>query len=169
MCSQPPGLYDEPAAERGFEPLAAKNSDIVSSSPPCSSLSLSTNETAANVLPVTDKPLQGTGSLQHSAGSFRATRPRSTTRALDNCRYAGRDTEPLCRSNWERRGFDETATREQEARGTAAESRILENTRGGEATLPDQKKKRKRGSSSEGCQASNQRSKSISKKNSSRR
>ena len=83
VCSQPPGLCDEPAAERSFEPLAAKSSHLVSNSPPCSSLSLSTSETAANMLPATDKLLQGTGGLKHSAGSFRATRPRSTTRALD--------------------------------------------------------------------------------------
>ena len=82
VCSQPPGLYDEPAAERSFEPLAGKNSHLVSSSPPCNSLSLSTNETAANTLPVTTKPLQG-ARVSHLAGSFRATRPRSTTRALD--------------------------------------------------------------------------------------
>ena len=83
VCSQPPGLCDEPAAERSFEPVAAKSSHLVSNSPPCSSLSLSTSETAANMLPATDKLLQGTGGLKHSAGSFRATRPRSTTRALD--------------------------------------------------------------------------------------
>ena len=83
VCSQPPGLYDEPAAERSFEPLPAKSPHLVSNSPPCSSLSLNTSETATNMLPVTDKPLQGTGGLKHSVGSFRATRPRSTTRALD--------------------------------------------------------------------------------------
>ena len=82
VCSQPPGLYDELAAERSFEPLAAKSSHLVRNSPPCSSLSLSTNETAANTLPVPTKPLQG-ARVSHLAGSFRTTRSWSTTRALD--------------------------------------------------------------------------------------
>ena len=109
VCSQPPGLCDEPAAEHSFEPLAAKSSHLVSNSPPCSSLSLSTSETAANVLPVTDKPLQGTGSLRHSAGSFRATRPPSTTRALDTAAML----EETLSLFVEATGKDEASMREQ--------------------------------------------------------
>ena len=41
------------------------------------------SETPANTLPVNTKPLQG-ARVSHLAGSFRALRPRSTTRAQDN-------------------------------------------------------------------------------------
>ena len=60
VCSHPPGLYDE-----------------------LSPLSLSTSKTAASMLAVTSNPPQGARGSSHSAGSFRATRQRSTTRAQD--------------------------------------------------------------------------------------
>ena len=129
VCSQPPGLYDEPAAERSVEPPAAKSSRLVSDSPPCSPLSLTTSETAASTLLVTNKPLQRAKGLQNNAAAVDHASPRHR-------RSAGRDTESLRRSNWQERSINETATHEYEARGAAAESRILENTRGGEATLP---------------------------------
>ena len=63
-------------------PLIPRNDHILLDWVPCSSLSLTTNETAANTLPVTTKPLQG-ARVSHLAGSFRTTRSRSTTRSLD--------------------------------------------------------------------------------------
>ena len=125
------------AAERSFEPLAAKSSHLVSNSPPCSSLSLSTNETAANTVPVTTKPLQG-ARVSHLAGSFRTTRSRSTTRALDTAAMLDETLSLFVEAT----GKDEASMRQQlmskRQERVAAESGPVEDTRGREATPPHQ-------------------------------
>ena len=66
----------------------------------------------------------------------RGAPPKSTTRAQDNAAMLEETLSLFVKAT----DFDETATREQEARGAEAESRTLENARGGEATLPDHEK-----------------------------
>ena len=75
VCSHPPGLSDES--------LVAVSPHLVNDSPPCSSPSLDVRETPASMLPVNNKPPQE-ARVSHLAGSFRAPRPRSSTRAQDN-------------------------------------------------------------------------------------
>ena len=75
VCSHPPGLSDES--------LVTDSSHFVNDSPPCSPPSLGVRETPASTLPVNTKALQG-ARVSHFAGSFRAPRPRSITRAQDN-------------------------------------------------------------------------------------
>ena len=74
--------------------------------------SLSTSETAASMLPVTSKPLQGARGFSHSEGSFRATRQRSTTRLQDTAAMLEETLSLFVEENWQERGFNETATRE---------------------------------------------------------
>ena len=74
--------------------------------------SLSTSETAASMLPVTSKPFQGARGFSHSAGSFRATRQRSTTRLQDTAAMLEETLSLFVEENWQERGFNETATRE---------------------------------------------------------
>ena len=74
-CSHPPGLSDEA--------LVTDSSHLVNDSPPCSPPPLGVRETPASTLPVNTKPLQG-ARVSHLAGSFRASRPRSSTRAQNN-------------------------------------------------------------------------------------
>ena len=129
VCSHPPGLSDEP--------LVAASSRLVNDSPPCSPPSLGMRETPANTLRVTTKDLQG-ARVSHLAVSFRATRPRSNTRDHDNAAVL----EETLRRFVEATGKNEASMRQQlvnkRASGVAASSRTLENTRGGEATLPSQ-------------------------------
>ena len=75
VCSHPPGLSDEA--------VVAANSHLVNDSSPCSPPPLGVRETPASTLPVNNKPLQG-ARVSHLAGSSRAPRPRSITRAQDN-------------------------------------------------------------------------------------
>ena len=75
VCSHPPGLSDEP--------LVTASSHLVNDSPPCSPPSLGVRETPSSTLPVYTKPLQG-ARVSHLAGSLRASRPRSSTRAQNN-------------------------------------------------------------------------------------
>ena len=75
VCSHPPGLSDEP--------LVTASSHLVNDSPPCSPRSLGVRETPSSTLPVYTKPLQG-ARVSHLAGSLRASRPRSSTRAQNN-------------------------------------------------------------------------------------
>ena len=75
VCSHPPGLSDEA--------LVTDSSHLVNDSPPCSPPPLGVRETPASTLLVNTKPLQG-ARVSHLAGSFRAPRPRSSTRAQDN-------------------------------------------------------------------------------------
>ena len=75
VCSHPPGPSDEA--------LVTDSSHLVNDSPPCSPPSLDMSETPASTLPVTTNPLQG-ARVSHLAGSFRAPRPRSITRAQYN-------------------------------------------------------------------------------------
>ena len=75
VCSHPPGLSDES--------LVTVGSHLANDSSPCSPPPLGVRETPASTLPVNTKPLQG-ARVSHLAGSSRAPRPRSTTRAQDN-------------------------------------------------------------------------------------
>ena len=75
VCSHPPGLSDES--------LVTVSPHLVNDSSPCSPPTLDMSETPANTLPVTTKLLQG-ARVSHFAGSFKAPRPRSNTRAQDN-------------------------------------------------------------------------------------
>ena len=75
VCSHPPGLSDES--------LIAASSHLVNDSPPCGPPPLGVRETPASTLLVNTKPLQG-ARVSHLAGSLRAPRPRSITRAQDN-------------------------------------------------------------------------------------
>ena len=142
VCSHPPGLYDEPT-----------------------SLSLSTSETAANILPVTSKPPQGARGFSHSVGSFRATRQRSTTRRQDTATMleetlslfveaTGKNEASMSQQLVNKR--PEELRRDREQWKTRVEKK--------ERSTP---RRRKRGSSSEGRQASNPRSRRTSRKNSS--
>ena len=83
VCSRLRRLHDEPAAERSIEPPAAKCSHLVIDSPPRCPFSLSGTVTTCSLLPVASKSLLGERGLNHPAGSFRAMRPRSTTRAQE--------------------------------------------------------------------------------------
>ena len=99
--------------------------------------SMSMSETAASMLLVTGKPLQGARGFSHSAGSSRVTRQRSTTRRQDTAAMLEETLSLFVEAN----DKNEASMRQQlvnKARGAAAVSRILENTRGGEATLPHQ-------------------------------
>ena len=100
VCSRPSGLSDEP--------LVAVSSRLVNDSPPCSPPSLGMSEIPANTLSVTTKPLQE-ARVSHSAGSFRATRPRSNTRDHDNVAML----EEILRLVFEATGKDEASTRQQ--------------------------------------------------------
>ena len=94
VCSHPPGLSDEP--------LVTASSHLVNDSPPCSPPSLGMSETPANTLPLTTK-------VSHLAGSFRATRPRSNTRAHDNAAVL----KETLRLFVEATGKDEASMRQQ--------------------------------------------------------
>ena len=100
VCSHPPGLSDEP--------LVTASSHLVKDSPPCSPPSLGMSETPANTVPVTTKPLQGVR-VSHLAGSFRAMRPRSNTRAHVNAAVL----EETLRLFVEATGKDEASMRQQ--------------------------------------------------------
>ena len=75
VCSHPPGLSEEA--------LVTASPHLVNDSPPCSPPPLGVRETPASTLPVNNKPLQE-ARVSHLAGSSRAPRPRSITRAQDN-------------------------------------------------------------------------------------
>ena len=100
VCSHPPGLSDESLVTVGLH--------IVNDSPPCSPPTLGMSETQANTLPVTTKPLQG-ARVSHLAGSFRAPRPRSNTRAQDNTAVL----DETLRLFVEATGKDEASMRQQ--------------------------------------------------------
>ena len=100
VCSHPPGLSDES--------LVAASPHLVNDSPSCSPLPLGVRETPASTLPVNTKPLQG-ARVSHLAGSFRAPRPRSITRAQDNTVVL----EETSRLFVEATGKDEASMRQQ--------------------------------------------------------
>ena len=75
---------------------------------PCSPSTLDMSETPASTLPVTTEPLQG-ARVSHLAGSFRAPRPRSNTRAQDNTAVL----EETLRLFVEATGKDEASMRQQ--------------------------------------------------------
>ena len=144
VCSHPPGLSDEPQV--------AARSHLVNDSPPCSPPPVDVREIPASTLPVNNKPLQE-ARVSHLAGSFRAPRPRSSTRAQDNAAVL----EETLRLFVEATGKDDASMRQQ-----------LVNSgehawRRSNASKP---RRRKRGSSSEGCRASNPKDKKNSMKNS---
>ena len=100
VCSHPPGLSDES--------LVAVSPHLVNDSPPCSPPPLDVRETPASALSVNTKPLQGPRA-SHLTGSFRAPRPRSSTRAQDNADVL----EETLRLFVEATGKDEASTRQQ--------------------------------------------------------
>ena len=100
VCSHPPGLSDES--------LATAGPHLVNDSPPCSPPTLDMSETPASTLAVTSKPLQG-ARVSHLAGSFRAPRPRSITRAQDNTAVL----EETLRLFVEATGKDDASMRQQ--------------------------------------------------------
>ena len=100
VCSHPPGLSDES--------LVAASPHLVNDSPPCSPPTLDMSETPASALAVTTKPLQG-ARVSHLAGSFRAPRPRSITRAQDNTAVL----EETLKLFVEATGKDEASMRQQ--------------------------------------------------------
>ena len=100
VCSHPPGLSDES--------LVTASPHLVNDSPPCSPPPLDVRETPASTLAVTTKPLQG-ARVSHLAGSFRAPRPRSITRAQDNTAVL----EETLKLFVEATGKDEASMRQQ--------------------------------------------------------
>ena len=100
VCSHPPGLSEEA--------LVTASPHLVNDSPPCSPPPLGVRETPASTLPVNNKPLQG-ARVSHLAGSFRASRPRSSTRAQDNAAVL----EETLRLFVEATGKDEASMRQQ--------------------------------------------------------
>ena len=100
VCSHPPGLSDES--------LVAVSPHLVNDSPPCSPPSLDLRETPASMLPVNNKPPQE-ARVSHLAGSFRAPRPRSSTRAQDNAAVL----EETLRLFVEATGKDDASMRQQ--------------------------------------------------------
>ena len=100
VCSHPPGLSDEA--------VATASSHLVNDSSPCSPPPLGVRETLASTLPVNNKPLQG-ARVSHLAGSSRALRPRSITRAQDNTAVL----EETLKLFVEATGKDEASMRQQ--------------------------------------------------------
>ena len=99
-CVHPPGLSDEP--------LVTASSHLVNDSSPCNPPPLGMSETPASTLPVNTKPLQG-ARVSHLAGSSRAPRPRSITRAQDNTAML----EETLRLFVEATGQDDASMRQQ--------------------------------------------------------
>ena len=100
VCSHPPGLSDEA--------VVTDSSHLVNDGPPCSPPPLGVRETPASTLPVNTKPLQG-ARVSHLAGSSRAPRPRSITRAQDNTAVL----EETLKLFVEATGKDEASMRQQ--------------------------------------------------------
>ena len=100
VCSHPPGLSDES--------LVAVSPHLVNDSSPCSPPPLGVRETPANTPPVNTKPLQG-ARVGHLAGSSRAPRLRSITRAQDNTAVL----EETLKLFVEATGKDEASMRQQ--------------------------------------------------------
>ena len=131
VCSHPPGLSDES--------LVAVSPHLVNDSPPCSPPSLDVRETPASMLQVNNKPPQE-ARVSHLAGSFRAPRPRSSTRAQDNAAVL----EETLRLFVEATGKDDASMRQQLVSKRSAEllrSREFWRTRAEEKQRFQAKKK----------------------------
>ena len=95
-------------AAQSDEAVATASSHLVNDSSPCSPPPLGVRETPASTLPVNNKPLQG-ARVSHLAGSSRAPRPRSITRAQDNTAVL----EETLKLFVEATGKDEASMRQQ--------------------------------------------------------
>ena len=100
VCSHPPGLSDEA--------VVTDSSHLVNDGPPCNPPPLGVRETPASMLPVNNKPPQE-ARVSHLAGSFRAPRPRSSTRAQDDAAVL----EETLRLFVEATGKDDASMRQQ--------------------------------------------------------